>query len=733
VLTRFGEEPASLQDALYRIAETAAGAANVDELCAAVHAVVGELMYARNLYIALAEEAGGLISFPYFVDEHDAPPEGPLRAGRGLTEYVLRTGQPLLASPEVVGELRARGEVEAIGTPCVDWLGVPLKRGEHTFGVLAVQSYSEAVRFGERDRELLGLVSRHVATAVDRKRAEQALRESESRFRTLADTAPCAIFIYQGSGFQYANDATLRITGYSREELSRMNFWEMVDVDLQDVVRQRGLARQRGEGVPTRYEIRVRRRDGEQRWLDYSAGVIEYGGRTAVLGTAFDVTERKWAEEQIRTLAYHDTLTGLPNRLLFHDRLQVAVAQAHRSGQHLALLFLDLDRFKVINDSLGHGLGDRLLQEVAGRLRGSVREGDTVSRLGGDEFTMLLPGIGRAVDAAKVAEKVLDTLREPIRVEGHDLFVTASIGIAIYPEDGTVPEALVKNADTAMYRAKEQGRDNYQLYTAAMNATALERLALESALRRALSANELALHYQPLLEIASGRIHAVEALLRWHHPERGLIPPAEFIPLAEVTGLIVTMGPWILRSACAQVQAWREAGFAGLSLAVNLSARQFQQPDLAELVTRILEETGLPPRHLDLEVTESYAMQNPEQAIDTLRRLKALGVRLSIDDFGTGYSSLSYLRRFPIDTLKIDKSFVGDITRDADDATIVTAVIAMAHALKLNVVAEGVETEDQLAFLAARRCDRLQGYLFSYPLPPEEARELLGRHRIVGS
>jgi diguanylate cyclase (GGDEF)-like protein/PAS domain S-box-containing protein len=723
----------SVQDALYRIAQTTASVDNVDELYAAIHGIVGELMYARNLYIALQDEATGSLSFPYYVDEQDEAPEGPLRPGKGLTEYVLRTGQPLLASPQVFAALRRRGEVEALGAACVDWLGVPLKRGERAFGVLVVQSYNEGIRFTEHDRELLSFVSQHVATAIDRKRAEQALRESESRFRTLADTAPCAIFIYQGSGFQYANDTTLRITGYGREELARMTFWDMVDADLQDVVRQRGLARQRGEAVPTRYEIRIRRRDGQERWLDYSAGVIEYGGRSAVLGTAFDVTERKRAEEQIRTLAYHDTLTGLPNRLLFHDRLQVAVAQAHRAGGHLALLFLDLDRFKVINDSLGHGLGDRLLQEVGLRLRGSLREGDTVSRLGGDEFTLLLPGIGRAVDAAKVAEKILETLREPIRVEGHDLFVTASIGIALYPEDGAGAEALVKNADTAMYRAKEQGRDNYQLYTAAMNATALERLALESALRRALSANELVLHYQPLLEIASGRIHAVEALLRWRHPERGLIPPAEFIPLAEVTGLIVTMGPWILRSACAQVQAWRAAGFPGLSLAVNLSARQFQQPDLAELVTRILEETGLPPRHLDLEVTESYAMQNPEQAIDTLRQLKALGVRLSIDDFGTGYSSLSYLKRFPIDTLKIDKSFVGDITRDADDATIVTAVIAMAHALKLTVVAEGVETEDQLAFLAARRCDRMQGYLFSYPLPPEESRVLLGRHRIVGS
>ena len=341
-----------------------------------------------------------------------------------------------------------------------------------------------------------------------------------------------------------------------------------------------------------------------------------------------------------------------------------------------------------------------------------MREGDTVARLGGDEFILLLPGIARAEDAARVAEKVMESLKLPFRVESRELYVTASLGISLYPDDGLDADTLVKNADTAMYRAKEQGRDNFQLYTHAMNATAVERLALESSLRRALAQGEFELLYQPLLDIGTGRVHGVEALLRWRHPERGLILPGEFIHLAEITSLIVPMGPWILRTACAQARVWQLAGHPNLNVAVNISARQFQHPDLMPQVRKALEETGLPPSCLDLEITESHAMQNAEATILTLRELKGLGVRISIDDFGIGYSSLSYLKRLPIDTLKIDRSFVRDISTDPDDAAIATAVIALAHTLKLRVVAEGVETAEQLAFLRERHCDRMQGFLF---------------------
>jgi predicted signal transduction protein with EAL and GGDEF domain len=348
-----------------------------------------------------------------------------------------------------------------------------------------------------------------------------------------------------------------------------------------------------------------------------------------------------------------------------------------------------------------------------------------VARLGGDEFTLLLPGLSRAMDVTRVADKILDALRQPFRLEGRELYVSASMGISVYPLDGDDAEALVKNADSAMYRAKEQGRDNFQLYAAAMNESAVERLSLESALRKALGRRELIIHYQPLLDLRRGRVQGMEALLRWRHPERGLMSPAEFIGVAEATGLILPVSAWILRTACAQARRWHQEGHTELCVAVNLSARQFQQPELVAEVKGALEETGLPARCLELEITETNAMQNAEATVHTLRELKALGVRITIDDFGIGYSSLSYLKRLPIDSLKIDQSFVRDVTTDPDDAAIAAAVIALAHTLKLQVVAEGVETEEQMAFLESHGCDRMQGFLFSQPLPPEECGAVL--------
>ncbi len=433
--------------------------------------------------------------------------------------------------------------------------------------------------------------------------------------------------------------------------------------------------------------------------------------------------EREAAElagVEIEHLAYHDALTGLPNRPLFIDRLIVALAQADRSGQNLAVLFLDLDRFKDINDSLGHSVGDALLKAVADRVRRCVREGDTVARLGGDEFTLLIPKVEGVEDAAKVAQKVIETLKIPFMIADRELFVTTSIGMSLYPADGLDPETLLRNADTAMYRAKEQGRDNYQLYAPAMNARALERLALENMLRRALLQNELVLHYQPLIDLRARSVAGVEALIRWQHPELGLLSPAHFISVAEVSGLIIPIGQWVLRTACKQIRTWQKRTGHNVSISVNLSARQFQQPDLVEEIRAALDETGIKPSSLELEITESNAMQNAENTIRLLKELKALGVRIAMDDFGTGYSSLNYLKRFPIDTLKLDKMFVQDIATDKSDAAIVSAVILMAHSLELKVVAEGVETEEQLAFLEAQHCDRIQGYLFSAPLTPDE-------------
>ena len=714
-----------VQAALYRIAEAADTVEDIDSLYESIHGIVGALMWARNFYIALYDASNDVLSFPYFVDEVDTAGP-PARPGRGLTEYVLRTGEPLLASPEVFAGLVAAGAVEDVGVPGVDWLGVPLKRGEATFGVLVVQSYTESLRYAEADRDLLTFVSRHIAAVIDRRRSEEALRESEQKFRTLADTAPAAIFIYQGTRFLYANEATATITGYPRDEfLALPTFWEILHPDDKDEVQRRGLARQQGESVPNRYEIRIIRKDGEERWLDYSAGIVEYCGKPAVMGTAFDITERKHAESQIASLAYHDTLTGLPNRLLFSDRLEQAILQGQRRTWRLGVLFLDLDRFKVINDSLGHGVGDRLLQALARRIASTLRSEDTVARLGGDEFTLLLPNVGRVEDVTLVAEKLLEAVRRPVRIDNSELFVTASIGISLFPDDGDDPDVLVKNADTAMYRAKELGRDNYQMYAPAMNATAVERLALETSFRRALSRDELLLYYQPILDLATGEPIGVEALLRWNRPGVGLFSPLDFIPMAEATGLILPIGPWLLKTACNQVKRWHQTIRPGLRLAMNLSARQFQQPDVAASVQRALRAADFPTDCLDLEITESWAMQNADAAILTMRELKALGISLSIDDFGIGYSSLSYLKRFPIDKLKIDRSFIKDIPSDPDDTAIVAAVLALAQSLKLKVVAEGVETEEQREFLTGLGCDQAQGFLFGRPLPAEECERLL--------
>jgi len=472
---------------------------------------------------------------------------------------------------------------------------------------------------------------------------------------------------------------------------------------------------------------------GYARYLGFVDFMLEAGIALGMVACLLE-DEREAASlatVEIEHLAYHDALTGLPNRALFVDRLIVTIAQAVRYHNKFAVLFLDLDRFKEVNDSLGHSMGDMLLKGVADRIRRCIREGDTVARFGGDEFTLLVHRIDNVDDASRVAQKITDTLKIPFPITGRELFVTTSIGIAFYPGDGADADTLIRNADTAMYRAKEQGRDNYQLYAPTMNSKALERLALENMLRKALSHDELVLHYQPLLDTATERVIGVEALLRWQHPEQGLLSPAHFISTAEVSGLIVPIGQWVLLTACKQTVQWqKQAGFE-IDISVNLSARQFQQPDLVAQVQLALDESGLPAHSLELEITESSAMQNADNAIQTLGELKSLGVRIAMDDFGTGYSSLSYLKRFPIDTLKLDQSFVREIATDAEDAAIAAAIITMAHTMKLTVIAEGVETEEQLELLRKQGCDLIQGYFFSPPIPATALAEFLVSHRPI--
>lgn len=463
----------------------------------------------------------------------------------------------------------------------------------------------------------------------------------------------------------------------------------------------------------------------EKRWFRILVTPLAARGKQEVVVMHLNVTETVEAQQRLTQLAHFDSLTGLPNRLLFRERLKLALSVAQRQGGRLAVMFIDLDRFKVINDTLGHQAGDQLLQQVAQRISGCLRGSDTVGRLGGDEFAVLVSDVGREYDVSVVARRLVDVLAQPVLLEGQELFVSASIGITFYPDDCDDLEMLIRNADTAMYRAKELGRNNFQFFTAAMNSRVREQLQMEIDLRHAVQRQEFILYYQPKVSCDTAAITGFEALIRWQHPLRGLVSPLEFIPLLEETGLIVQVGTWVLGEACRQMAAWHGAGHSNLSVAVNLSARQLQSPLFVSDVKEALEGSGLPPEALELELTESLLMSHVEDNISLLNRLKGMGVKLSVDDFGTGYSSLAYLKRLPLDAVKVDRAFVQDITADPGDASITRAVITMAHNLRLKVVAEGVETEGQISLLVANHCDDMQGYYFSPPVPPDQATKLL--------
>lgn len=466
-------------------------------------------------------------------------------------------------------------------------------------------------------------------------------------------------------------------------------------------------------------EVWNRRKSGEvYPQLLHITAIRDHDGRLTHYAALFtDISRLKETEARIRDLAYYDPLTGLPNRRLLEDRLQVEIAHAARLRCRLAVLFVDLDRFKRINDSLGHEVGDKLLVEIAHRLRASLREDDTVARMGGDEFLVILNNLAGPDEAAMTARRLVGALRRPVHIEGRELVVTTSLGVSIYPDDSQDADTLIKHADVAMYRAKDEGRNSFQLFEPAMNARSLEHLALETALHRALPRKELLLHFQPLVDAADGRLVAAEALLRWQHPDLDLVPPADFIPLAEDTGLIVPIGEWVLRSACEHHRAWRDAGGARLRMMVNISARQFRDEGFVAMVGSVLAETAMPPSCLTLELTESMLMDGTDRTIARLEQLRGLGVGLAIDDFGTGYSSLAYLKRFPIDELKIDRLFVRGVDRSTRDGALVAAIISLGHSLGLRVVAEGVETLGQLGVLQREGCDLAQGFHFSRPLP----------------
>ena len=562
----------------------------------------------------------------------------------------------------------------------------------------------------------------------DRKRVELALRESEEKFVQLSSNIPQAFWISDATLKEiiYMSPACESMLGVPVVALKRKPWLLVRAVHPDD--RARVLHARKSAPAGDYDEIyRIVRPDGTVRWVQDRAFPVREGDGAVhrVAGIAEDITHRKEAEEKLLYLAHYDALTGLPNRNMFYDRLTQAMAQARRRNRLVAVMFLDLDRFKITNDTLGHSAGDDLLIQVARRLSDRVRVGDTVGRFGGDEFGLILSDLRSFEDGRAVAEKMMGAFEAPFLLERSEVYVSGSIGISMYPADSDDEGTLMKNADAAMYRAKEAGRNNFQFYTAEMNERALHRLDMENSLRRALERREFIFHYQPKVDLASGRITGMEALLRWQRPGRGMVQPVEFVPLLEDSGLIVSIGEWLLDAACMQIKAWERAGAAPVPVAINLSARQFASKDLGRTIQRVLDHHRIAPHLLQLELTESSLMTNTDDAVQTLRYLKSLGVHLSIDDFGTGYSSLAYLQLFPIDALKIDRSFVSDITSDVNDATIIRAVIGMAHNLGLKVVAEGVENEAQLSFLVANGCDEMQGFYYSPPLPGEDCTALL--------
>jgi diguanylate cyclase (GGDEF)-like protein/PAS domain S-box-containing protein len=541
--------------------------------------------------------------------------------------------------------------------------------------------------------------------------------------RGVLRVVPHGVAVLDGEGrVAFVNEAGARLLAWGDASgLVGRSWSEAHDPEEAERLEREGLSTARA-GRTWSGAATARRHDGVHVPLELAATPLPDGRVVLVFR---DVSDQRRAEERLGELVYRDPLTGLPNRRLFEDRLTIALAQAHRYRHRLAVIFLDLDRFKQVNDTLGHAAGDALLKAVSERLADGVREGDTVARLAGDEFTLLLPGIHYAEDLAAISRKLMEVLRRPFALDGRDVRVTASGGISLYPDDGEDAETLLKRADTAMYRAKERGRDNVQLFSPAMGEKALERRALEESLRHALDRREMALHYQPCLELATGRVVGVEALLRWQRPELGLLEPKDFIALADFTGVMLSVGPWVLETACRQARGWQKRGSRGLRVMVNLSAHELQQSDLVVHVEKALAASGLEPDTLHLEVPEGYAMQDLDRAVENLRALRSVGVHLAIDGFGAGFSSLAHLRRLPVDALKIDLSFVRGATTDPDDASVVTAVIAVAHSLGLRVVALGVETEAQVALLRSLGCDEVQGYLWSAPVPPERCEALL--------
>jgi diguanylate cyclase (GGDEF)-like protein/PAS domain S-box-containing protein len=583
---------------------------------------------------------------------------------------------------------------------------------------------------GEEDKELLGIIASAIGVEEERMRALQALQESEATLRSITGSTRDAIIMIDGLGrVSFWNDTALRTFGWTETEALGRDLHELVIPERYRESYLRGIVpfsfTGTGKAIGKTLELHGTRYDGTEIPVELSLSAVRLKGQWHAVGILRDISERKRAEAEIERMAYHDALTGLPNRLLLDDRLRQSIAHAARTGHMTAVLFLDLDNFKSINDSLGHPVGDRLLKKVVKRLNDRLRNSDTVARMGGDEFIVVLSEVFVPEDAAHAARYLLDGFSEPFELDEQDIYTSASIGISLFPVDGTDTATLLKNADMAMYQAKKHGRNSFHFYTDEINRRAEERLLIENELRHAVVREEFVLHYQPWLDLKTGYIGGLEALIRWDHPQHGLIPPNRFITIAEETGLIIPIGDWVLKTACAFLDELQRAGFGGLTMCINVSGRQLRNPNLIGLLGLVLAEAGFEPSQLELELTESSVMENVEESRRHMDAFKMLGVRLALDDFGTGYSSLSYLKRFPLDRLKIDRSFVRDCPASDDDVAIARAVIALARSLNLQVTAEGVETLDQADFFSREKCDVIQGNLIGRPVEGSEFLEIM--------
>jgi diguanylate cyclase (GGDEF)-like protein/PAS domain S-box-containing protein len=575
-------------------------------------------------------------------------------------------------------------------------------------------------------------VVKHKKLHDELKQAKEYLAQSEQKYRSLVENASDAIMVIQDGITRFANPRATDLLCTTQNDLARKPLLEFVHPDDRERLSNRELDVLQNKQVPPIYSFRFAGMDQDIRWMEIRSTPITWGGEPATLNFLCDITDRKREEEEIRQLAYYDTLTGLPNRLLFKDHLDRALAMAGRHGRMVAILFLDLDGFKKINDSLGHTVGDLLLKAVADRLVKALRKSDVVTRrqptansasnlarFGGDEFVILITDVKDFQGAANVAERLIYTLSDTFILAGHEIVITTSIGISLYPTDGEDIDVLIREADRAMYHAKALGKNNYQFSRGMPETVILDRFPSEAELKKAVENEELVLYYQPKVEIETAKLAGMEALLRWNHPERGLISPAEFIPVAEESSLILSLAEWVLRTACGQNDTWQKVSFDPVSIAVNLSGHLFKNQDFIHTLSRVLQETGCKPECLEMEINEGIIMQDEKSVFSGLQKLKKIGIRLTIDDFGSGFSSLSYLKRLPLDAIKIDRSVVQDMLADSDKRAMTSAIVATAHSLGLKVIAVGVETQEQLDFLRAQGCNEVQGYLFSPPIPAD--------------